>query len=194
MLIMTEMMMTPDIGRMFAPLVMERVVSALRYILNAPTATITKWGTYAGKNVIMGFVGTMDSPFVIYLNTTPSIYFGEIKQRWFPRRHYVIDKLANPPLDLDGRYIRLEECLPEHFGLMGELNDVMMVTPTNDAKPIHLAKWNRLTISSAELAAKGEAIKNLWAWTYEIDMNEISGTNVIYLRSKSDLQELQNVI
>lgn len=174
----------------FQPLIMERVMLALRQLLHVDKLTITKIGTYDDRNVVMGYRKDGE-PIILYFNNEkPSIYAGELKRKWFLRSHYVISKNDHPPFDYDGLLVRYEECLPDIFELQDNMETVLGFKPNTDYKHNHRDRWHRMEISTPLLkdAVERKALKNLWSWTYEIDMNSITGTNVIYCRSKSDYQ------
>ena len=174
----------------FQPLIMERVMLALRQLLHMDKFTITKIGTYDNRNVVMGYRKD-GAPLILYFNNDkPSIYAGELKRKWFLKSHYVIAKNDHPPFDYDGSLVRYEECLPDVFELEDNMEAILGFKSNTDYKHKHRDRWRRLEISTPMLkdAVERKALKNLWSWTYEIDMNSITGTNVIYCRSKNDYQ------
>lgn len=175
----------------FHPFDMRRIVLALRPLLNTNVLTLTRTGTYDGKNVVIGH--RQDQlPVIIYFNTEPSIYAGPMESKVFPRPHYVIEKNAAPPFNFDGQLVRWESFLPDTFGLKDNLK-ILNFKPNKKFEPNHLNRWRRFTIDTATLTQATEtgSIKNLWSWTYEIDLNTASGTNAIYCRSKKDINRLQ---
>jgi len=177
----------------FQPLIMERVMLALRNLLNTEKLVITDVGTYDGKNVVIGArTGTITIPFALYFNQTPTVYAGSMKTGWFPKSHYIIDKSEHPPFNYDGSLVRFEECLPNKFQLKDETEDLLGYKATNKFKHMHRDRWHRVSISTKDLVAavRDNKIRNLWSWTYEINMNNVTGTNVIYCRKKRDAAAL----
>jgi hypothetical protein len=178
----------------FNPLHLERVVLALRSLLNTSKLVLTEIGTYDGKNVVMGHTkGNTDVPFILYFNGEyPSIYAGEIGKKNFPVKRYTIEKMQYPPFDFDGTLVRFESCLPETFKLDETMEDIMGFKPTSKFEQKHLNRWKRVEITTQDLLSKVDELKNLWSWTYEIQMDTVSGINVIYCRSDADVKRLKN--
>jgi len=179
----------------FVPLVMERAVLAIRQLFNTETIILTKLGTYDNFNVIMGHQSNnTDASFIIYLNNVPNIYNGTLEKKLLPRFHYKIDKTEYPPFDFDGSLVRYETSLPDVFTVKDKLYEYTGLHPTTQYDKRHFDKWHRVEISTKVLQEHQYQLKNLWAWTYEIKTSTVSGINVIYCRSKKDVQRLDTIV
>lgn len=180
-----------NIVKAFQPYHMDRVTMALRSLLNSDTLMITQICTYDKYNVIVGYrKGMMSIPVFIYLKEPfPSIYVGQYKKGLFGTN--IISKETSPPFDFDGIIVRFEDCLPDRFKLTNQLEQLLNIKPTNEFEDKHAIRWYPLEISTEDLVKKQDRIKNLWSWTYNVNLNVISGTNVIYLRKHSDLERMK---
>jgi hypothetical protein len=169
---------------MFEPFIPEQVTSNLRALLTVSKLRIHRTGSYSDQRIMIGELYDQDNTsIIIVLNkTAPYIYLGKIKKKLFNIIEYKIED--SPAITFTGDVVRFETALPKFFVLKNDIGTILNNEPTVEFNQYIKNKWHPIVLSTKEISEK--TFEGSWAWTYEIDLNRISGTNVIYCKNKSD--------
>ena len=157
----------------------------MRAMLSVSMVRITHTGEYDNQRIIIGeLYDNTNTPFMIVLNKSePYIYVGEIKK--YPFNIFYYDNPSYPSVNFDGAIKRYEEVLPNYFKMKNNFREILDIKPTHDFSKSIRNHWKSTTMSYNDI--KNKKFKGLWCWTYEIDLNSVSGISRLYVKSKKDL-------